>query len=228
MEIVNKAKQLFTFSKRGAEVPVEEQNQKTKQEGETYKQYGFRSAGLANGSAHSLPPCLQSIYLSLRKEQENDAHLQERLRRNQRTEIANKESEKEQTENELTLTEKRIQSIEDEIKECERNIDDAKTAGGNPQAKTQLWITGILLIPFTIYFFIFYSSVAYSAFFQSFDLNNIGEDGNVSLSAAIFNGRAFTLAWQDGFTEMLFILFMPIIFLALATFSTDGNKRKEN
>ena len=72
----------------------------------------------------------------------------------------------------------------------------------------------MLLIPFTVYFFIFYSSVAYSAFFKEFDISSLDSGGDFKLSQAIFDAAAFPNAWNDGWGELLFILFMPIIFLA--------------
>ena len=46
-------------------------------ENETYKQYGFRVAGLSQGGIHTLLPCLQSVYFGIRKEQQDDTLLQE-------------------------------------------------------------------------------------------------------------------------------------------------------
>ena len=37
-----------------------------RREGETYNQYGLRVAGLSEGNPHTLVPCLQSVYFSIR------------------------------------------------------------------------------------------------------------------------------------------------------------------
>ncbi len=84
----------------------------------------------------------------------------------------------------------------------------------NQKAWTTLIISLVVLIPFTLYFFVFYSSVAYSAFFKVFDLDALGEEGTFKLSEAIFDAQALSAAWNDGVTELLFILLMPVIFLA--------------
>lgn len=80
------------------------------------------------------------------------------------------------------------------------------------------WITfilcSILLVPFSIYLFVFYSSVAYSAFFKEFDVSSLDSGTNFKLSQAIFDAAAIPNAWNDGIVELIFILFMPIIFLA--------------
>jgi hypothetical protein len=65
-----------------------------------------------------------------------------------------------------------------------------------------------------LYFFIFYSSVAYSAFFKEFSLASLGDSGDFKLAEAIFDSHALSNAMSDGVPTLLFILLMPIIFLA--------------
>jgi len=183
--------------------------------GETFKQYGFRVAGLSEGDPHTLHPCLQSVYFGIRKEQEKDASLQEELRNKLNTKKAELEVERQKKLAEIEESEKKQERLAAEIEEQKEELS-RLTEGRkerNKGAWIQLVISSVLLIPFSIYFFIFYSSVGYSAFFKQFDLGNI-QGGNFVLSQAIFDSNAIPNAYNDGFAELMFILFMPVIFLA--------------
>lgn len=183
--------------------------------GETYRDYGFRVAGLSEGSIHTLPPCLQSVYFGIKKEQETDASLQEELQANLSRKKAEIEAEKERKQNQLNESKQKLDQLTDDLKDEKAKLVAIEAASyeRNKSEWITLLISGVLLVPFTVYFFIFYSSVAYSAFFQQFDMNNI-QGGNFVLSQAIFDSQAMPNALNDGFTELLFILFMPFIFLA--------------
>lgn len=183
--------------------------------GETYRDYGFRVAGLSEGSIHTLPPCLQSVYFGIKKEQETDATLQEELQANLSRKKAEIEAEKERKQNQLDESKQKLEQLTDDLKDEKAKMVAIEAASyeRNKSEWITLLISGVLLVPFTVYFFIFYSSVAYSAFFQQFDMNNI-QGGNFVLSQAIFDSQAMPNALNDGFTELLFILFMPFIFLA--------------
>lgn len=184
--------------------------------GETYRDYGFRVAGLSEGSIHTLPPCLQSVYFGIKKEQETDATLQEELQANLSRKKAEIEAEKERKQNQLDESKQKLDQLTDNLKDEKAKLVAIEAASyeRNKSEWIALVISGILLIPFTVYFFIFYSSVAYSAFFKEFGLGQLGGDGEFKLSQAIFDGAAIPNAYNDGFGELLFILFMPIIFLA--------------
>lgn len=217
MELLNKTKQLFGIKDSSATTnPAQPINKELKQKGETYKQYGIRIAGLAQGSINNLTPSLHSVYFGLKKEQEKDIALQQQLKIKQQTEIENTEAEKKKCEIQLETDKKGLADLKDSIDKKDNAIEALKAEAHrrNRPAWIQLIISGVLLIPFTIYFFIFYSSVAYSAFFQNFDVNSLAEDGNFIISQAIFNPNALVEAFHSGVTEVLFILLMPIIFLA--------------
>ncbi|MDE7166420.1 MAG: hypothetical protein K2O17_05265 [Bacteroidaceae bacterium] len=183
-----------------------------REEGETYKQYGFRVAGLSAGNFHTLLPCLQSVYLSIRKEQESDAILQDALINKLDIKKAELEAECQNKKNEIEESQgqqKRLLAENEELKE-----EFATLKHGIKERNRDAWITLVLsstlLVPFSIYFFIFYSSVGYSAFFMQFNLNDI----NDIYSQIVFDPQAIPNAWKDGFAELLFILLMPVIFLA--------------
>ncbi|MBR3479874.1 MAG: hypothetical protein IKH32_04105 [Prevotella sp.] len=187
-----------------------------RKEGETYKEYGFRMAGRTEGGLHAFTPCLQSVYLGLKKEQEEDEKLQGELMLNLQNKKANAEKEKEQEENNLRASKDRYKSLENEIDDKKQQLSNLESDSyrRNREAWITLIISGIILVPFTLYFFIFYSSVAYSAFFKEFTLESLAADGDFKLADAIFDSHALANAYSDGVTTLLFILLMPIIFLA--------------
>lgn len=183
-----------------------------REDGETYKQYGFRVAGLSAGNPHTLLPCLQSVYFGIRKEQDKDATLQEALRHKLEVKKAELEAESQNKKNEIEESQGQQNRLLAEIEELKEEL--ATLKHGIKERNRDAWITlvlsSVLLVPFSIYFFIFYSSVGYSAFFMQFDLNDI----NDIYSQIVFDPQAIPNAWKNGFAELLFILLMPVIFLA--------------
>ena len=151
----------------------------TRREGETYNQYGVRVAGLSEGNPHALTPCLQSVFYGIRREQEDDVALQEELRNKLRVKRAELEAERQNKENAMKQSKERQESLSAEIEEYKEELSVLKH--GVKERNRNAWITlvisSILLVPFTIYFFIFYSSVGYSAFFKEFGVGNL-ENGD--------------------------------------------------
>lgn len=66
-----------------------------------------------------------------------------------------------------------------------------------------------ILVPLTVYLFVFYSSTFYSAFFRDF------AQGNIGLGTAMLDPQAIPAAFNDGIGELFFILAAPVIFLGL-------------
>ena len=183
---------------------------------ETYNQYGFRVAGLSEGNPHTLNACLSSVCWGIKKEQEADESLQQELQKKLSAKKVELETDRKNKEEELEACKEKQKSIAAEIQGQKNKLADLEDSRykRNRDAWITLVITIVLLIPFTVYFFIFYSSVAYSAFFKEFDISSLDSGGDFKLSQAIFDAAAFPNAWADGWGELLFILFMPIIFLA--------------
>ena len=186
-----------------------------KHEGETYKQYGLRVAGLSEGSLHTLLPCLQSVYFGIRKAQEEDASLQDQLKKDLEAKKADFEAKHTNKKEEMKESQEKKDNLKLEIEELKKELSELKH--GTKTRNRNTWITfvisSVLLLPFSIYFFIFYSSVGYSAFFKQFGIGNIA-NGDFVLAHAIFDAHAIPNAWNDGLAELMFILFMPVIFLA--------------
>lgn len=195
---------------------IKAERTENRQEWETYKRYGFRMAGRSEGGLQSFIPCLQSVYLGLKKEQEEDEALQVSLKTDLQNKKVNRENEKEKEENELLALKNKQQSLEGEVDEKRQELTQLRTETyrRNRSAWITLIISGIILIPFTLYFFIFYSSVGYSAFFKEFTLDALATGGDFKLAEAIFDSQALSSAMSEGFLALLFILLMPVIFLA--------------
>lgn len=188
----------------------------TRRGDETYSQFGFRVAGLSEGNPHMLTPCLQSVSWGIRKEQAEDAELQQELQKKLSAKKIELETERKSKEEELEACKEKQKDIAVDIQTQKNKLADLEDSRykRNRDAWITLIITTVILVPFTVYFFIFYSSVAYSAFFKEFDISSLDNGGDFKLSQAIFDAAAFPNAWNDGWGELLFILFMPIIFLA--------------
>lgn len=195
---------------------VEAIKSESRQDGETYKQYGFRMAGISQGGLQAFTPCVQSVYLGLKKEQEADDVLQHSLKIDLQNKKASKETEKEKEENNLFSFKEKQQSQESELDEKRQELTQLKNESyrRNRSAWISLIISGVILIPFTLYFFIFYSSVGYSAFFKEFTSDALAESGDIKLVEAILDPQALSNAMSEGFVALLFILLMPVIFLA--------------
>ena len=73
--------------------------------------------------------------------------------------------------------------------------------------KAQFYIGLALLLPITIYLFVFYVSASYSSFFKDFETN--------SLTAAIFAPNALSNAIEDGWLEAVFVGTIPFVFMGL-------------
>ena len=225
MELDKKISKLFSLKKQETN-KIEEI--KSRQDNETYKQYGFRMAGRSEGGLQSFIPCLQSVFLGLKKEQEEDDVLQQSLKIDLQNKKTSKENEKEKEENNLLSYKDTQQVLEEELDEKKHELTQLRTDTyrRNRSAWISLIISGVILIPFTLYFFIFYSSVGYSAFFKEFTLNALAESGDFKLAEAIFDSRALSSAWDEGFMALLFILLMPVIFLAFGFILNRWEKEK--
>lgn len=179
----------------------------------TYYQSGYGASKKASGGSITFGVGLKNLYNSFedlcRKQlneqkilkqpyiQEQEKHRTELKKRDTALNIYTEQSEK------------IIQKIEEKKFEI-INVKQSPEAYGidtdkRPQA--QFYIGLSLLIPITIYLFVFYISASYSAFFKNFE--------NDSLSAAIFDANAFGKAVSDGWLEAIFVGTIPFVFMGL-------------
>ncbi len=108
---------------------------------------------------------------------------------------------------------KHLQDHQQEIQKIERDIANVRVdpskygVDADKKPKAQFYIGLAMLLPITIYLLVFYMSASYSAFFKVFE--------NSELSAAIFDGNAFTKAMKDGLLEAIFVGTIPFVFMGL-------------
>lgn len=182
------------------------------QQHETYYHYGTRICGKVNASESALSVYLNKVYSMERRRQADDEAIQDATRNKVRAEINNLEASITQEKNNKETSEKRIGAFDKQLldvdQQKERLKEDSK--GENKEAKLKRTLGVIILVPLTLYLFVFYSSTFYSAFFT--DMN---EAVGLGLAKAMFNSQAIPQALQDGVMELLFILCAPVIFLGL-------------
>lgn len=197
------------------------------QQGETYNNFGVRMCGRVNGDTAFLPPFLQRVYLSEREKQAKDEDAQRAAKLEIQNKISDKQAELERTSNLIVELEDKIQVCRNRIDEWKNQISSLRTEGEqgkNKEAKIKMWLGCTILVPLTIYLFVFYSSTFYSAFFRDFT------QGNIELGTAMLDPQAIPSAFRQGIGELFFILAAPVIFLGLGFslhfFTTQKNNMR--
>lgn len=204
---------LFSLKKQ-ADSPAQSSpilnNPENRRTGETYTQWGTRICGIVTGSQTALPPYLQKVYHHIYNEQAGNITLQKAARANTQAEI-------EQKNDEIRVANEKIESLNSDIDAKNKKIEDLKSeqqeiknskAELNKEQRMKLIIGLVIIIPLTLYLFLFYSSTFYSAFFRL-------PETMTSTINAMFDSNALSNAINDGIVELCFVLFAPIIFLGL-------------
>lgn len=187
-----------------------EQNPNTKQEKETYRHWGLRMCAIANGSQQTLVPYLHSVYQHIHSEQSKNQEMQEALHGKLQIEIKQKNNEIDHLQQQINSSKQQQAEYNDRIAELKAEKDTLKSKAYevNKEAKIKLILGITILIPLTLYLFLFYSSTFYSSFFKQW-----GEDANVM--SAMFDANALSNAASTSFAELCFVLFAPVIFMGL-------------
>lgn len=174
---------------------------------------GTKDAGLALGSHAALLPKLHATYMRLKYVIQEDKQKQCERKNAIRQEISGLESTNyslaTQIDNEkenLTGEESKIKKLIEEIEDIKEN---PQKVAGDTFVKASFWIGFVIIILLTVYLFVFYSSAAYSAFFKNFTADD------TAVVKSIFDAQAISKALVDGFTELIFILVTPAVFLGL-------------
>jgi len=195
------------------DIAVDGGNSTQIQEKETYTQYGIRICGMTTGRINALEAHLNRVYnIEVSRQREDEAFQQSK-----KDELAAKKAAKESNlsneEAKIKQLDLQKQTLEDQKAEIRIGLDSLKANEGelNRLQRMKLIISLFVIVPLTIYLFIFYSSTFYSAFFKEFAY---GQD---LIGEAMFDGQAIPNAIQHGFGELMFILFAPVIFLGFGT-----------
>lgn len=211
MEAINK---LFSLKKQ---LPIT--NQDTEKENDevqvriTYYQSGHGAALKASGNALTLKACLQNVYSSFEEQCRKLKEEQHKLKQPYIEDKARQEGELRNAETALSIHKDKLQQQDQKIEIIKQDIE---TVRSNPekhgvtdtkQPHALFYIGLLLLIPITIYLFVFYISATYSALFKVFS--------DDSLSTAIFDSQALNNAFSDSWLEGVLVITIPTVFLGL-------------
>lgn len=179
----------------------------------TYYQSGYGASKKAEGNPTTFGVGLHNLFNSfenLCRKQLNEQQILKQpyveAQERERTELKKRETVK-------SIYEDQINGIDSEIDNHKFEIVDVKQhpdkygIDSDKRPKAQFYIGLFLLVPITIYLFVFYISASYSAFFKDFETD--------SLSAAIFDADAFGKAINDGWLEAVFVGTLPFVFMGL-------------
>jgi len=182
----------------------------SRQEGETYEHWGKRICAVVDGNSYAFAAYLHNVYDYSYKEQMNDKERQDEYKREREKQILLVENEIEEKDAQIKTSheksddlQSRLVELKDEKKELENSA-----YNENKEAKVKMLIGIVILVPLTIYLFLFYSSTFFSAFFRNF------EDG-MSVFQAMFDSQALSKSLEAGITQFGFVICAPIIFLGL-------------
>lgn len=185
-------------------------NPDNRNEGETYEHWGKRICGRVEGSLNALPPCLQKVRTGIVSEQARDKDRLAQAKENIKAEINRKKGEINEINEKIADKNSKIADTQqkiDSLKEERRQIEAGKEIV-NKEQRMRMIIGLVILIPLTIYLFMFYSSTFYSAFFRN-------PQTIVNIMNTMFDPQALTNAYNSGLFELMFVLSAPIIFLGL-------------
>ncbi len=179
----------------------------------TYYQSGYGAALKAMGSPINFKACLDNVYNSFEQQCREQEIQQVKLKQPYIDEKVKKQSELKNIEAAISIFEEKKQQIAEKINALKKDTEDVKHHPENHGVETskrpraQFYIGLLLLVPITLYLFVFYISATYSAFFKDFS--------NDSLTAAIFDAQAFNNALSAGWLEAILIFTIPSVFLGL-------------
>lgn len=199
-------------------------------DGLSWRQKGFIKAGQSQGSVATFHAGFMGTYTEIKKRQEEDEALQQKLKNEIQAEIANQKSKKDNKTNQLQTEIDKLGDIQKEIeqKEAEKEHITKETKTGSKAIKLNLWIGVITILFLTAYLFVFYSSTVYSAFFRNWTLD-IDPNGNVETAKALFDGKAVAKAFSEkGFGAGMLVLLMPFVFMALGIVSHNMKNSGKN
>lgn len=201
---------LFKSKQQDTIVQAPQNKFENRRTGETFNQWGTRICGIVQGSLNALPPYLHSVYNAIYNEQAQNVALQQAARANTQAEIdrtnveiSNIRGNIDTSRSTIENAEKRIQELKEEQQEIRNRKETV-----NKEQKLKLTIGLCIIVPLTLYLFIFYSSTFYSAFFRN-------PTDMTDAMNAMFDSQALANAYAAGIYQLAFVLSAPIIFLGL-------------
>ena len=222
---LGRLRDLFSKRRDDGPGPFPPVNSDNLQNGETYDNWGTRICGIVSGSLTALSPYLQKVYNHSYNRQAHNVEFQRQQMADIHAEIDRKNGEIELANHKIDAANKEIDNINCKIKGLKEEQQEIKSSKErtNKEERLKLFIGLFIIIPLTIYLFLFYSSTFYSAFFR--DPASITDVMN-----SMFDANALANAYGSGITELGFVLSAPIIFMglgfALHFFSVQEGKMK--
>lgn len=207
--------QLFSLKKvdESPKNSIEKNEEDREQIRITYYQSGFAASIKATGKPIVLKACLQNLYMSFEDQCRKQKLEQDRLKQPYREEQEKKRTELKKCDTAIGIYDKKEQDINENIDQIKNEISEVKR---NPEKfgiedgkglKAHFYIGLVLLLPITLYLFVFYISASYSAFFKEFS--------NDSLTAAIFDADALTNSFKASWLEGVLVITIPFVFMGL-------------
>lgn len=179
----------------------------------SYTARGTKDAGYCGGNPNVLLPKLHAVYTQLVLYYKQHEQEQNNRKIKVKQEISGLESKNANIEEQIVNEQKKLVHEESKIGKITEEIENIKKnpeiISGDTFVKASFWIGFVIILFLTVYLFVFYSSAAYSAFFKDFTPDD------TKITQAIFDAQAVGKAWADGFTELIFILAIPAVFLGL-------------
>lgn len=179
----------------------------------TYYQSGYGASIKASGEPVTFGVGLKNLYNSFENLCRKQLNEQKILKQPYKEEQEREKTTLKKRETSLLINEEQLVAIEREIDDHKFQMVDVKSnpdrygIDADRRPKAQFIIGLLLLIPITIYLFVFYISASYSAFFKDFETG--------SLTAAIFDAKALEKAISDGWLEAVFVGTIPFVFMGL-------------
>lgn len=206
-------KKIFTLKNKEPEKIEKESEENIKQIKLSFFESGYGSSKQAEGNHRIFKACLEDVYMDYKGKCRENEKLQNELKAPYINEKGKYETELKKRKTALGLLEESISNIEKKIISYKNDMVDVKR---NPEKyglevdkkpKAQFYLGLAVLIPITFYLLVFYMSASFSAFFKTFDTEE--------LTAAIFDGNALSKAIEDGWLEGVFIATIPFAFMGL-------------
>lgn len=207
-------KKLFTLKKSIPKDDIKENPEESKEQIRiTYYQSGYGASTKASGEPMTFGVGLKNLYNSFEDQCRKQLHEQKKLKQPYIEEQEKYKTELKKRETAIGILEEQINNTSSAIEEKKADMIAVKQnpekygIDADKRPKAQFYIGLLLLLPITIYLFVFYISASYSGFFKDFETD--------SLTAAIFDANALSKAISDGMLEAIFVGTIPFVFMGL-------------
>ncbi|SFF95561.1 hypothetical protein SAMN04488033_11654 [Salegentibacter agarivorans] len=180
----------------------------------SYHNQGFGASKGAQGNINNLKASLNALFQSYERKCKEGEEEQVKLKQPYLTEKKGKTTALNTKYEDLGKLEGQEEVLEERIEKLKQDKIDVKRdpekygVEVDSKASAKFWIGLALIIPLTLYIFIFYISTSFSGFFRTFD-------PSTDLFGGMFYPKALTEAWEAGILEFGFVIFIPFVFFGL-------------